>query len=134
MGTCYVLHEVETTNNKETISCFDGYRSLSNRTDSTFGHFYQKPGRIAHCGRTRGRSSPSQTRSGTNPLYSSNPTGLSQDPHRTFRCRAWALRAVVPGRTNAVDHACCCLFPVFFFLMLRQPPRSTLFPYTTLFR
>src|SRR5438067_4434808 len=25
------------------------------------------------------------------------------------------------------------LFP-FFFLMLRQPPRSTLFPYTTLFR
>src|SRR5439155_22721563 len=25
-----------------------------------------------------------------------------------------------------------CLF--FFFLMIRQPPRSTLFPYTTLFR
>src|SRR2546428_13807641 len=29
--------------------------------------------------------------------------------------------------------ACChCLF--FFFLMIRRPPRSTLFPYTTLFR
>src|SRR5438034_10971223 len=25
-------------------------------------------------------------------------------------------------------------FVVFFFLMIRQPPRSTLFPYTTLFR
>ena len=25
----------------------------------------------------------------------------------------------------------CC---VFFFLMIRRPPRSTLFPYTTLFR
>src|SRR6266536_1510418 len=25
-------------------------------------------------------------------------------------------------------------FPPFFFLMIRQPPRSTLFPYTTLFR
>src|SRR5262245_62915318 len=28
-----------------------------------------------------------------------------------------------------------CVFPVsFFFLLLRRPPRSTLFPYTTLFR
>src|SRR5947207_15408506 len=25
-------------------------------------------------------------------------------------------------------------FPIFFFLMIRPPPRSTLFPYTTLFR
>ena len=25
-------------------------------------------------------------------------------------------------------------FPLFFFLLLRRPPRSTLFPYTTLFR
>src|SRR2546425_2242357 len=29
--------------------------------------------------------------------------------------------------------ASCCLFS-FFFLMIRRPPRSTLFPYTTLFR
>src|SRR5258708_7524578 len=28
----------------------------------------------------------------------------------------------------------CNLFAVFFFLMIRRPPRSTLFPYTTLFR
>src|SRR2546430_12007459 len=27
---------------------------------------------------------------------------------------------------------CCCF--CFFFLMIRRPPRSTLFPYTTLFR
>src|SRR5438105_5747580 len=27
-----------------------------------------------------------------------------------------------------------CLFSLFFFLMIRRPPRSTLFPYTTLFR
>src|SRR5256885_15863281 len=27
---------------------------------------------------------------------------------------------------------CTCVF--FFFLMIRRPPRSTLFPYTTLFR
>src|SRR5215813_15226029 len=26
------------------------------------------------------------------------------------------------------------VFPFFFFLMIRLPPRSTLFPYTTLFR
>src|SRR3712207_8577823 len=27
-----------------------------------------------------------------------------------------------------------CVFVVFCFLMIRRPPRSTLFPYTTLFR
>src|SRR5277367_6912384 len=27
-----------------------------------------------------------------------------------------------------------CLSVLFFFLMIRRPPRSTLFPYTTLFR
>src|SRR2546426_12736138 len=28
----------------------------------------------------------------------------------------------------------CFFFSFFFFLMIRRPPRSTLFPYTTLFR
>src|SRR2546422_11538833 len=28
----------------------------------------------------------------------------------------------------------CSCAPFFFFLMIRRPPRSTLFPYTTLFR
>src|SRR5260364_450607 len=31
-------------------------------------------------------------------------------------------------------HKLRCLFIFFFFLMIRRPPRSTLFPYTTLFR
>src|SRR2546429_3865596 len=30
--------------------------------------------------------------------------------------------------------ACCLGSLCFFFLMIRRPPRSTLFPYTTLFR
>src|SRR3970282_2643280 len=29
---------------------------------------------------------------------------------------------------------CCACRMFFFFLMIRRPPRSTLFPYTTLFR
>ena len=36
-----------------------------------------------------------------------------------------------------VGLTCLCFFLVFvffFFLMIRRPPRSTLFPYTTLFR
>src|SRR5258705_6168846 len=34
-----------------------------------------------------------------------------------------------------VTHNCCyVLYFLFFFLMIRRPPRSTLFPYTTLFR
>src|SRR5438874_9579537 len=31
-------------------------------------------------------------------------------------------------------HASLCSYVVLFFLLLRRPPRSTLFPYTTLFR
>src|SRR2546421_12563904 len=31
-------------------------------------------------------------------------------------------------------HSVCCFISFFFFLMIRRPPRSTLFPYTTLFR
>src|SRR5262245_62732964 len=35
-----------------------------------------------------------------------------------------------------MSRLCCFIFSffVFFFLMIRRPPRSTLFPYTTLFR
>src|SRR5688572_15900089 len=32
------------------------------------------------------------------------------------------------------SHTLLILLAVFFFLMIRRPPRSTLFPYTTLFR
>src|SRR5438105_6196871 len=31
-------------------------------------------------------------------------------------------------------HRSCSAYLFFFFLMIRRPPRSTLFPYTTLFR
>src|SRR5258708_8458088 len=33
-----------------------------------------------------------------------------------------------------LDYSDSCIFFIFFFLMIRRPPRSTLFPYTTLFR
>src|SRR5256884_59829 len=35
----------------------------------------------------------------------------------------------------AIYRLCACFYTIlFFFLMIRRPPRSTLFPYTTLFR
>src|SRR3954449_2435481 len=44
----------------------------------------------------------------------------------------------VHPRTTAEARVCPGQFPVkqnpIFFLMIRRPPRSTLFPYTTLFR
>src|SRR2546427_9593799 len=39
----------------------------------------------------------------------------------------------MPRRFLSV-HRLCLGFCFFFFLMIRRPPRSTLFPYTTLFR
>src|SRR5437899_5461533 len=36
--------------------------------------------------------------------------------------------------TRSTPRPIVCLSLFFFFLMIRQPPRSTLFPYTTLFR
>src|SRR2546428_14173111 len=33
-----------------------------------------------------------------------------------------------------IYHLCVLFHLFFFFLMIRRPPRSTLFPYTTLFR
>src|SRR3982751_1595494 len=44
------------------------------------------------------------------------------------RVRISPQREVVACRTR------CFAFLFFFFLMIRRPPRSTLFPYTTLFR
>src|SRR4051794_3756244 len=38
------------------------------------------------------------------------------------------------GARRLHPHLLVALDPVFFFLMIRRPPRSTLFPYTTLFR
>src|SRR5260370_34978978 len=36
--------------------------------------------------------------------------------------------------SSSLFSCCIHLFIFFFFLMIRRPPRSTLFPYTTLFR
>src|SRR5256885_13903875 len=36
--------------------------------------------------------------------------------------------------SNFCKYQTGCLYLFFFFLMIRRPPRSTLFPYTTLFR
>src|SRR6266511_2467504 len=46
------------------------------------------------------------------------------------------LRSVIPCAC-VFSRSCDCLLSFsifFFFLMIRRPPRSTLFPYTTLFR
>src|SRR2546426_8604559 len=40
----------------------------------------------------------------------------------------------MPTTTSQRTRCLCRLSPPFFFLMIRRPPRSTLFPYTTLFR
>src|SRR6266571_1259230 len=41
----------------------------------------------------------------------------------------------VPHHALVIDQQAARLLPIhFFFLMIRRPPRSTLFPYTTLFR
>src|SRR6266496_2887772 len=46
--------------------------------------------------------------------------------------RAWASpRATARGTTTP---SASRSWSIFFFLMIRRPPRSTLFPYTTLFR
>src|SRR5436190_24318078 len=37
-------------------------------------------------------------------------------------------------QSNASSFVTAQFYPLFFFLMIRRPPRSTLFPYTTLFR
>src|ERR1039458_854072 len=63
-------------------------------------------------------------------------------PRSPLRCRACPVvrrRAAMDGRQQALvgqGGARCVLATAhgFFFLMIRRPPRSTLFPYTTLFR
>src|SRR5215204_4646624 len=44
-----------------------------------------------------------------------------------------ALQVVLRLCARALP-ACLACYDIFFFLMIRRPPRSTLFPYTTLFR
>ena len=55
-----------------------------------------------------------------------------------FQCGVYTLlQTLVFGfkdvRASSLSFQLLCLL-LFFFLMIRRPPRSTLFPYTTLFR
>src|ERR1041385_4478072 len=57
-------------------------------------------------------------------------------PHKTVVHRWLCALRLTRG---CVCRSCACgngtsVFWFFFFLMIRRPPRSTLFPYTTLFR
>src|ERR1039458_5517396 len=62
------------------------------------------------------------------------------DAYRTshHELRSWRALSISRGVVIAVrllpSLSVRCFFFVFFFLMIRRPPRSTLFPYTTLFR
>src|ERR1039458_9162425 len=59
------------------------------------------------------------------PAHHHTPHHHPQTPPPNPPPRVWGLAGGgVPG----------CVFVCFFFLMIRRPPRSTLFPYTTLFR
>src|SRR2546430_16799700 len=46
------------------------------------------------------------------------------------------VKYFLPSRNNYFNYCSTSFqfFLLFFFLMIRRPPRSTLFPYTTLFR
>src|SRR3989339_60739 len=53
---------------------------------------------------------------------------------RGHRTSPVASRSDVTCSTALIYISNSFLFSFFFFLMIRRPPRSTLFPYTTLFR
>src|SRR6267142_1802860 len=69
------------------------------------------------------------------PQHHLPPNMILHPPHQVPIRREHVSRAPVRQRELPVDvgdhHDFFC---VFFFLMIRRPPRSTLFPYTTLFR
>src|SRR4029434_11349708 len=48
-------------------------------------------------------------------------------------CAHTAQKLTRASSTHSLSHSHVCAH-FFFFLMIRRPPRSTLFPYTTLFR
>src|SRR6266498_1557256 len=62
---------------------------------------------------------------------------LQSRPHLVCRLLLEKKKAFKHSMRRAFDifrpRTCTC-FLFFFFLMIRRPPRSTLFPYTTLFR
>src|SRR6266571_3620305 len=59
---------------------------------------------------------------------------LLEKKHDTALHPGAAASADSARKTNCSDTPRVVLSCFFFFLMIRRPPRSTLFPYTTLFR
>src|SRR5215813_8961264 len=54
---------------------------------------------------------------------------------RTFSTACfWTRYSIRWRRASRTPSSVSCSSSLFFFLMIRRPPRSTLFPYTTLFR
>src|ERR1022692_4858028 len=55
---------------------------------------------------------------------------------RSFRPGCRLSSSIIGDRRCEAERRYCRLWSLvfFFFLMIRRPPRSTLFPYTTLFR
>src|SRR2546427_5322665 len=62
------------------------------------------------------------------------PTTMSARPYTTLYCNNYSYSNLSTILALASNYLSPSWFPFFFFLMIRPPPRSTLFPYTTLFR
>src|SRR3954449_11428150 len=62
------------------------------------------------------------------------PDVRQQTPARGRRVRVQPSSRRLSPRAGAVARWSSTFSLLFFFLMIRRPPRSTLFPYTTLFR
>src|SRR6202521_3999617 len=61
--------------------------------------------------------------------------GTAQHLQRLLAVRARVCRRVCTcDHADSLLHLVVCLCFIFFFLMIRRPPRSPLFPYTPLFR
>src|SRR5579862_2650414 len=58
----------------------------------------------------------------------------SAHPSTPDRARPRSPGGCTAGTASPPSMSTSCRSALFFFLMIRRPPRSTLFPYTTLFR
>src|SRR3990167_5450381 len=81
-----------------------------------------------HCPIRSGRISPSQT------AMSKTGSTLHLRPNHRYSLRAHFCSRKDRKSTRLNSSHSQTSFSLFFFLMIRRPPRSTLFPYTTLFR
>src|SRR5258707_457695 len=75
------------------------------------------------------------TQAATHRLQLANERATAARQYETLRVRAGVHAHTFLQNTKDHVHAhTVTLAYLFFFLMIRRPPRSTLFPYTTLFR